>query len=96
MDIVAGSFADVAIEHNQMALYHPQDAIRVIKKCKELNRRIYGIDSFVLNGPCIQPLLEFSTDYGNGYSDKVYTEAIEHIQKYSDKGLVFEIVYEGY
>jgi len=96
MDIIARNFLDVAIKHNKMTLYYSQDAIKVVEKCQELNKRVYGIDAFILNEPYIQPFLEFSRDYGDDHSDKVYTEAIRHIQKYSDKGFVFEIVYEGY
>jgi hypothetical protein len=96
MDIIAKNFLDVAIKHNKMTLYHPQDAIKVIKKCQQLNKRVYGIDAFKLNEPYIQPFMEFSTDYSDDYSDAIYTNAIEHIQKHSDKGFVFEIVYEGY
>lgn len=94
MDTIESIFSDVSIKHDTITLYYPNDAIRVIEKCKELDKKVYGIEAFRVNNQYIQPFMEFSTDYSYDVSSDPYAKAIEHIKKYSDRGFVFEIVYE--
>ncbi|MDR0840562.1 MAG: hypothetical protein LBN26_04150 [Christensenellaceae bacterium] len=99
MDLVKDVFATKAVSYKGgIIMYHPQDAVDVIKFCKNIDKKIYGLDAFKLIGnDGIQPFLEFSTDYSyDGEPDKIYQKAIDHIQRLSDKGLYFEVVYEGY
>lgn len=88
-------FSKSAINYKSaIILFYPKDAIEVIKYCKKLKRKIYGIDAFDLSGKGIQPFMEHSIDYSSNLYDDTWTQAISHVEKLADKGLVFEIVYE--
>lgn len=72
------------------------DALDVIKKCKELNRKIFGIDAFKITEKITQPILEHSIDYkivqesDNGN----WSEAIKFLQERMNEDFVYEIIYE--
>jgi len=90
-------FRDFAIIHNNMILFKPVDAIRVVMECFELNKSIYGIDAFILNEPYIQPFMEHSINANENFTDKEQMESfVSHLKKYLDSELIFEVVYEGY
>ncbi len=95
MELIQSEFEDLAIKRNNLLLFTAENAIKVIKKCEELGIFIYGIDAFRLLGKYIQPLQEHSIDYSN-VSNNNWKFATEFIQKKSNMGLVFEVVYDGY
>jgi hypothetical protein len=95
MDVLKAEFLNVAVTHLDMIMYHPEDALRVINRCRELNRKILGIDAFIVDGEKIQPSLEHSIDFSIKKSDKgFWSEAEEFIRQYMNEGFVFEIVYK--
>ena len=95
IDIIEAEFYSVAVTHLKIVMYHPSDAIRVVQRCKELNRRILGLDAFTVNEPYIQPSLEDSVDFSTSQSkDGFWAEAEEFLRRYLNSAFVFEVVYE--
>lgn len=88
-------FSDVAITHLNLRMYYPKDALLLINRCRAVNKRILGLDAFIVDGEKIQPSLENSIDFSiqksmNGFWD----EAEEFIKQYLNREFVFEIVYK--
>ena len=95
MKDIESEFVDVSVVHLNMRMYYPKDAIRFINRCKELNKRVLGIDAFIVKGEAIQPSMENSVDYSI-LNDKKghWNEAEEFVKNYINKEYVFEIVYK--
>lgn len=95
MDSIEKEFQHRAIVRNNIFLFRAIDAITVIKRCEELNKKLHGIDAFRLKEPCIQPATEESIDYSNTLnSDGYWADAALFIEKRLNKDLVFEIIYD--
>lgn len=89
-DVIEKEFHDIAIIHHKLFLYRPLDAIKVIERCRELNKVVYGIDAFKLwEGDRIQPSMEHSIDYSgisyNQFEPDKY-QVMYHIAKNADSG----------
>jgi hypothetical protein len=83
-------FHDKAIIQGKIFMYSPQSAITVVKRCRELNKFIYGLDAFKLwERSRIQPLMEYSIDYTSinypKYDPKEYKRRC-HVTKNADAG----------
>lgn len=99
MDIIETEFEDVVIKRGNMRMYNTVDAVNVIKKCHQLNKKIYAIDALKVWDTYIQPFMEQSVDYTEITDDpkcNVWEMAIEFINSKKDMGFVYEIVYDGY
>lgn len=95
MDTLEIEFSNVAVTHLDMIMYRPKDALLLINRCKELNRKILGIDAFIVDGEKIQPSLEHSIDFSIKKADNgFWKEAEEFIKDRINDGFVFEIVYK--
>ncbi|MFI8715721.1 hypothetical protein [Brevibacillus brevis] len=95
MDSMEQEFESRAIVRHNLLLFTGLDAITVIKRCEELNKKIYGIDAFRLKEQCIQPVMEESIDYSNTPdSDGNWADAVQFIKTRLNENLVFEIVYD--
>lgn len=68
MEQILEEFKDKAINHGGIYLFETIDAIAVIERCRELEKRILGIDAFEISGQYIQPM-----DYSD-YSDANYED----------------------
>ncbi|MCL2078186.1 MAG: hypothetical protein FWH08_07275 [Oscillospiraceae bacterium] len=87
-------FESVVIKYHEMRLYRYNDAIRVIDECEKRRIKILGVDSFrLLPNKKIQPFMEFSHDYSALAIPLTWNKARGDICLYSQKDLVFEIVY---
>ncbi|MDP4153643.1 MAG: hypothetical protein Q8865_09445 [Bacillota bacterium] len=94
-DTIRKEFLDEAIIHSNIWMYFTRSAIKVIKRCKELNLKIYGIDAFRIRSNGIQPSQTHSIDFIDadlGHWD----EAVEFIKSKEDTEFIFEIFYDGY
>jgi len=74
----------------------PSDAIDLIKACQEENRKILGIDAFILSDRGTQPVMEHSIDYSDTYrkNSRNWDEAINFIEQRKNKGYHFEVVFQ--
>lgn len=63
MNDIHKEFFNRGIVRYGMFLFPKDIALEVITRCKELNIRILGIDTFLLIGLGIQPFQEYSPDY---------------------------------
>jgi len=96
MDIIEDEFKDRAIIRGKTPRYEYIDALAVMNRCKELNRKILGIDAEHRT----QPVMEHSIDYSlptspKGSDDGNWSDAIKFMRDKANKGFVFEIVYEN-
>lgn len=101
MDPLELEFKDRVILHRQLVLFRANDAIDFVRRCRELNRSILGIDGFRVSNEFIQPFMEYSVDYSSiawqtahDGSEDIWQEAENFIMKHSELGLVFEVVYD--
>lgn len=95
METIEAEFSNVAITHLDIIMYRPKDALYVIDRCKTLNKKILGIDAFIVDGEKIQPFLEHSVDFTTTDSENgFWKEAKEFINEYINEEFVFEIVYK--
>ncbi len=63
MNVVEKEFFNKGYVRYGMFIFSKEVALEVITRCKELNIRILGIDTFLLIGRGIQPFQEYSPDY---------------------------------
>jgi len=99
MDIFENEFKDIAIISGNTYLFQSTDAVDVIKKCKELNIKILGVESFEIYENKRKPIMEGIFDCSiDGKIEGYWSEAIHFIQvlqnQIQNQGLVFEIIYE--
>lgn len=94
MDFFEKEFSNKAIIWGNNFLFQKTDAVDVIKKCKELNIKILGVESFEIfenkRTPDLDGILDCSYD---GNKEGCWSEAIKFIEMQS-QGLVFEIIYD--
>ena len=90
MDEIEEEFQHIAIIRGKTYRYKPEDALAVLAKCRQLNKRILGLDAFIIGDHYTQPSMEHSTDYtGIDYDKK---DEVEYYRKYhapknSDNGM---------
>ncbi|OMP76220.1 MULTISPECIES: hypothetical protein [unclassified Chitinophaga] len=87
-------FQEKAIKRGGVVLYSKQDTLDFIKKCKDCDIGILGIDGFYIKETNIQPSLDNSIDYSADLSNNSiydYDNALEFVSK-RDDNLFFEIV----
>jgi len=95
MDAIEAEFSNVSVIHLDMHMYYPKDALLLINRCRELNKKVLGIDAFIVDGEKIQPSLENSIDFSIKKSDNGFWDEAEwFIKKYMNREFVFEIVYK--
>ena len=95
MDIIEKEFIGKAIIKGGIHLYKSMDALDVIKRCRQFNRNILGIDSFIVTSNITQPVLEHSIDFSTkGIVGGSWLEAEEFVKTRENSGFLFEIVYE--
>lgn len=59
-------FRDRAVMRSGLRLFRPDDAIDVIRRCRDAGIRVLGIDAFVdLPGEVVQPALDHSIDFSS-------------------------------
>jgi hypothetical protein len=86
-DEITREFEHKAIKDRNEILFREQDAIELIQRCRKLNKKILGIETFILDPPYIQPMDDFdytSSDYDDFEPEAYYQKY--HIRKYTDSG----------
>jgi hypothetical protein len=86
-DEIMSEYDCKAVKYENEILFHEQDAIEIIKKCQELNRKILGIETFVLDPPYIEPMddFDYTSIYYKNFDPEVYFTKY-HICKNADLG----------
>lgn len=91
MEFIDKELYEKAILRGNLIFFHPNEAILLIKKCEDQNRRILGIDAFRITENTTQPVSEHSIDF-SGINDGNWKSSIKFIEERATIGLVFEIV----
>ncbi|MEM8949566.1 MAG: hypothetical protein AAGA21_00730 [Pseudomonadota bacterium] len=74
-------------------LLTPADAVAMIRRCREENIRVLGLDAFIVNEKTIQPVMAESIDYGDRDDvDDRWSHAEAFVKARDGKGLSFEVV----
>ena len=74
-------------------LLTPADSIDMVRRCREENVRVLGLDAFVLKQKTIQPVMAESIDYGDlDDVDDRWSHAEAFLKAHDGKGLHFEVV----
>lgn len=74
-------------------LLNPADAIDMVRRCREENVRILGLDAFILKEKTVQPVMAESIDYGDQVEiDDRWSHAEAFLNARDGKGLHFEVV----
>ncbi|MBB6214117.1 hypothetical protein HNQ80_000186 [Anaerosolibacter carboniphilus] len=95
MDEIENEYSSKATIRGNTYLFVAEDAIDVIKRCHELDRRILGIDSFIITEHATKSILEHCLDCSlQKNKDGCWTIAENFIRERMDLGMVFEIVYD--
>lgn len=95
MDQIEKEFHERAIQRGGMCLYNAQDAIAVIRRCKELNMVIIGMDAYMITDLTIQPFFDYSINYTSvGFQTGNWEEAEAFISRNAEKDFVFEVLYD--
>ncbi|MDP4153644.1 MAG: hypothetical protein Q8865_09450 [Bacillota bacterium] len=93
-DTIRKEFLDEAIIHSNIWMYFTRSAIKVIKRCKELNRDVYRLEAFRIRSNGIQPSMTHSLIFNE--STENWDEAVEFIKSKEETEFIFEIFYDGY
>lgn len=95
MDEIEQQFIGKGIVRGGVLFLNPTHAVELIDLCEKLNKRILGIDTFILTETETRPVMEHTADYSmNGDNLSGYwNEAREFVSERSSSGFVFEVVY---
>ncbi len=95
MDSIESEFKERAVVRGGIHFFKPEDALDVIRMCQEQNKKILGIDAFIIQENKTQPVLEHSIDYStNGVNQGNWSEATLFIEDRRSYNFMFEIIYE--
>ena len=91
---------DRFIERCGLSFLRAEDAIVYIKEQTEEGRKLLGIDAFLIIGKYIQPRMEDSLDFtASPYNTMEGIDpvslALEHLSRWLQTDLLFEVVIEG-
>ena len=80
-------FENKAIKDRNEILFREKDAIQLIQKCHELNKKILGIETFILDPPYIQPMdyFDYTSSAYDTFDPEQYYQKY-HVKKYTDSG----------
>jgi hypothetical protein len=86
-DEILRDFKDKAVKYRNETLFREEDAIQLIYKCQQLNKKILGIETFILTPPSIQPMdyVDYTARYYKDFEPEQYFQKY-HIKKYTDTG----------
>jgi hypothetical protein len=86
-DEILKEFKDKAVIDRNEILFHEQDTIQLIQRCREQNKKILGIETFILDPPYIQPMdfYDYTSLYYANFDPEQYFQKY-HIKKYTDSG----------
>ena len=98
MDVIEQEFKDRGILQGLTYVFHASDAIQIVRRCHQLNLRIFGIDVFSISdeGVQIMDYIDYSSGEmkrKNGKDAGFWNEAEQYIQERSTTGFFFEIVH---
>jgi hypothetical protein len=85
-------FKNKVINRNGIFLYSKEHSIEFVKKSKELNVKLLGIDGFYLTEITIQPSMRDSIDFSKNLGFEIHELALSFLEERSNN-LFFEIVY---
>ena len=92
-------FANVAVKRGGLVLFRPGDAIVVIRRCRELDLRILGVDGFLDRPTGIQPSMENSIDFSTARNTYLLEDSWRHAERFiRDRELtpfLFEVIIES-
>ena len=87
------SFAHRGILSGGTLLLAVNDALALIDAARTNNHRILGVDSFVVKGSTVEPLLDHILDLSSAVIDHdTWTDAKNFIGSRSRSGYMFEVV----
>lgn len=89
---VEKEYMEKAVNRGGILLFEATSAIGFVKRCREFNYRILGIDGFYLDDEKTQPTMEDSIQFDERKGFYQYSTAIEFIENRKSKGLYFEVV----
>ena len=92
MDTLEKMLKDKSINRNGILLFSKKNSIEFIKKCRDLNISILGIDGFFLTDTTIEPSMMNSIDLSKHKQCNSHELALNFFNDKSDN-LFFEIVY---
>ena len=83
-----------------LRLFRPDDAIDVIRRCRDLGIRVLGVDAFLdPPGEVVQPALEHSVDFSSVRHRSLLADSWRHAEDFVRERLarpfLFEVITEG-
>jgi hypothetical protein len=88
---IVSEFASSAMFRGGVALFPVRTAIEIVKRCKALNIRVFGLDGFFLTETTTEPSLENSIDLSKMEAN-CHELALEFLFERSNSGMYFEVV----
>lgn len=93
-------FRDRAVIRSGLRLFRPDDAIDVIRRCRDAGIRVLGVDAFLdLPGGVVQPALEHSVDFSSVRHRSLFADSWRHAEDFVRERLatpfLFEVIMEG-
>ena len=79
---VDAEFADRSVSQWGMRLYQPAVAIDLVRRCRQLNVRVLGIDAFLNHSKGIEPSLEHSIDFTNEHNRALSLDVWRHAEAF--------------
>ncbi len=96
MTRVQDEFRTVGVTRGGLLMLRPADAIQMVRRCRELDIEVLGIDGFFLTATTTQPTMENSIDLSGSRKPTSNAEGWETAEAFiaqrSTSDLFFEIV----
>jgi hypothetical protein len=91
---ISDTFKSRGILSGGVLLLKPDDALDLVEEARARAINVLGIDAFFASDSGITPSMEFSRSYSDefGAKENNHVMAIDHITRFRDDGLHFEVV----
>jgi hypothetical protein len=90
-EIIDKELYEKAVLRGNLMFFHSNEALILIMRCENQNRKILGIDAFRITESTTQPVSEHSIEFSDTNVGN-WKESIEFIEKRKTAGLLFEVV----
>lgn len=92
-------FADRAITRGSVRLYRPLDAVDLIRRYRDADLPVLGVDAFTLEGDAVRPSMangiDYSADLNRHLLENSWDHAERFVREYESTPLLFEISVEA-
>jgi hypothetical protein len=95
---IEAEFGRKILLRGALSLLQPQDALRLVARCREVGLEIWGLDAFLVSPQHVQPSMEHSIDFTSereaGFGGNSWDRAETFLRRHEEGPYLFEVAIE--